>query len=216
MPQAPFADRADAGRALARRLAELGLERPLLVGLARGGVPVAVAAAAELGGGAEVDVGVARKITAPGRPEAGLGAVAVDGEPVWFDRALRHADLTPDALADVVAAERAEAVRREEAYGAGPRSRAGGREVVLVDDGVATGMTVRAALGALAAAGPARLVLATPVASPPALERLAAEWHGLPVAVVAVLVPDDFRAVADVYDDFSQLTDDDVRRVLGR
>ena len=209
----PFADRTDAGRALAAPLVELGLRRPLLVGLARGGVPVAAAAATALGRGAEVDVGVARKITVPERPEAGLGAVAVDGAPVWFDAALQHAGLTPDALADVVAAERAEAARREEAYGAGPRGRVADRDVVLVDDGVATGMTVRAALGALAAGGPARLVLAVPVASPPALARLAADWGG---TVVAVLVPPDFRAVGDVYDDFAQLTDDDVRRVLGR
>jgi len=207
----PFVDRADAGRALAAPLAELGLRRPLLVGLARGGVPVAVAAAAALGGDAEVTVGVARKITAPGRPEAGLGAVASGGEPVWFDLALRHAGLGPDDLADVVAAERAEAARREEAYGT--RGSVAGRDVVLVDDGVATGMTVRAAIGALGAAGPARVVLAVPVAAPSALERLAAAWGG---PVVAVLVPPDFRAVEDVYDDFDQLTDDDVRRVLGR
>ena len=209
----PFADRAAAGRALAPALAGVGLHRPLLVGLARGGVPVAAAAAAALGGGAEVDVGVARKITAPGRPEAGLGAVAADGEPVWFDLALQNAGLTPDALDDVVAAERQEAVRREEAYGAAWRGRVAGRDVVLVDDGVATGMTARAALGALAAGGPACLVLGVPVAAPPALERLAEDWGG---TVVAVLVPPDFRAVGDVYDDFGQLTDDDVRRVLGR
>jgi predicted phosphoribosyltransferase len=211
-----FADRVDAGRALAPRLRELGLARPLLVGLARGGVPVAVAAAQELAGGAEVAVGVARKITTADRPEAGLGAVAADGEPVWFDLALQNAGLTPDALADLVAAERAEAARREEAYGCGWRTRASGRDVVLVDDGIATGVTVRAALGALAAAAPARLVLATPVAAPVALERLAAGGDDAGVTVVAVLVPDDFRAVSDVYDDFAQLTDDDVRRVLGR
>jgi len=192
---AAFADRTDAGRALGRALAELDLHRPLLVGLARGGVPVAAAAAEALGDGAEVDVGVARKITALERPEAGLGAVAVDGEPVWFDLALQNAGLSPGALDDLVAAERTEAARREEAYG------------------VATGMTARAGLGALAAGGPSSLVLGVPVAAPPALERLADDWGG---TVVAVLVPPDFRAVGDVYDDFGQLTDDDVLRVLGR
>ncbi|MDD7969108.1 phosphoribosyltransferase [Actinomycetospora lemnae] len=203
-----FADRTAAGHALGERLADVGLDRPLVVGLARGGVPVAVAAARVLD--ADVDVGVARKITAPGRPEAGLGAVAVDGEPVWFERALQSAGLTSDALADAVAAERAEAARREEAYGAGWRPRVPGRDVVLVDDGIATAVTVRAALGAIAAAGPARLVLGVPVASPPSLERVG------DVEVVAVLVPEDFRAVGDAYDDFGQLTDDDVRRVLDR
>ncbi|GAA4809773.1 hypothetical protein GCM10023200_54480 [Actinomycetospora chlora] len=209
----PFADRIAAGRALAPHLTALGLHRPLLVGLARGGVPVAAAAAAALGGGAEVDVGVARKITAPDRPEAGLGAVAVDGEPVWFDRAVEHSGLDPEALAAAVAAERAEARRRELAYGAGWRAAAPGRDVVLVDDGIATGVTVVAALGSALAVGPARVVLATPVAAPVALERIAGVWDG---TVVAVLAPEDFRAVSDVYGDFGQLTDDDVRRVLGR
>jgi predicted phosphoribosyltransferase len=181
--------------------------------MARGGVPVAAAAAMALGEGAEVAVGVARKITAPGRPEAGLGAVAVGGEPVWFWTALENAGLTPDELADAVAAERREAARREEAYGVAWREHAPGREVVLVDDGIATGVTVRAALLALAAVGPARLVVAAPVAAPVAIERLTWDWDG---TVVTVLAPDDFRAVSDVYADFAQLDDDDVRRVLGR
>ena len=212
----PFADRFAAGRALAAPLGELGLLNPLFVGLARGGVPVAAAAAASLDVPADVDVGVARKITAPGRPEAGLGAVASDGEPVWFDLAMHIRGLTPDALAEVVAAERAEARRREEVYGAGWRGRAPGREVVLCDDGIATGMTVWAALGALATAGPSRLVLAVPVAAPSALERLGHDWTGPAVTVVTVLQPPDFQAVSEAYDDFGQLTDDDVRRVLGR
>lgn len=212
----PFADRAAAGRALAAPLAALDLSRPLLVGLARGGVPVASAAAERLaaqGLDAEVDVGVARKITEPGRPEAGLGAVAADGEPVWFDLALRHRGLTPEALAGPLAAERTEARRREDAYGAGWRQHAAGRDAVLCDDGVATGMTVHAALRALGAAGPARTVLAVPTAAPSALARLADDWGG---PVVALHRPDDFRAVGDAYDDFAQLDDDDVRRALGR
>ena len=116
----PFADRAAAGRALAAPLADLDLHRPLLVGLARGGVPVAAAAAdalADEGVDAEVDVGVARKITTADRPEAGLGAVAADGEPVWFDLALAQRGLTPDVLHAPLAAQRDEARRREEVYG---------------------------------------------------------------------------------------------------
>lgn len=203
-----FADRADAGRRLGRELAGLGLARPLLVGLARGGVPVAVAAAAVLGGAAEVDVGVARKVTRPGRPEAGLGAVAADGDPVWFTDALEQQGLRPEQLTEQVENERAEARRREAAYGATWRERAPGRDVVLVDDGVATGVTALAALRALEVVGPARLVLATPVIAPTTVGRLAHVWGG---EVVAVTVPARFRSVGDHYDDFDQLTDADVR-----
>jgi putative phosphoribosyl transferase len=208
-----FRNRVHAGRALGVALAPLGLARPLLVGLARGGVPVAVAAAAVLGDDAEVDVGVARKVTRPGRPEAGLGAVASDGDPVWFTAALERQGVTPGELAGAVEQERAEARRREAAYGATWRDQAPGRDVVLVDDGVATGMTALAALRALEVVGPARLVLAAPVIAATTRERMAGEWDG---PVVAVTVPERFRAVGDHYEDFGQLTDDDVRAALGR
>ncbi|MDT7742939.1 MAG: putative phosphoribosyl transferase [Actinomycetota bacterium] len=206
-----FSDRADAGRRLGAELAGLGLARPLLVGLARGGVPVAASAASVLGADAEVDVGVARKVTRPDRPEAGLGAVAADGEPVWFVAALRALGLRPEDLAEQVDAERAEARRREAAYGATWRGRAPGRDVVLVDDGVATGVTALAALRAIEAVGPARLVLAAPVIALTTLDRLGSEWGG---EVVAVTVPDGFGAVGDHYDDFGQLSDADVRGAL--
>lgn len=206
-----FRNRVDAGRALGVVLSRLGLVRPLLVGLARGGVPVADAAATVLGDGAEIDVGVARKVTRPGRPEAGLGAVAAHGEPVWFTAALERQGLSPEELADAVAEERAEARRREAVYGATWREHARGRDVVLVDDGVATGMTALAALRALEVVGPARLVLAAPVIAPTTPPRLAAEWGG---EVVAVTVPERFRAVGDHYEDFGQLTDEDVRGAL--
>lgn len=206
-----FADRAHAGRALAAPLAALGLRRPLLVGLVRGGVPVATAAASALEG-ADVDVAVARKVTRPEHPEAGLGAVAGEGEPVWFARALENQELTPADLTEQVAVAREEARRRESAFGVRP-SAAAGRDVVLCDDGVATGVTARAALVALAAAGPSRLVLATPVVAATTLRRLDHEWGG---EVVAIVVGEDFRAVADHYDDFTQLTDADVLALLGR
>lgn len=213
---ARFADRADAGRTLAAPLAALGLDRPLLVGLARGGVPIAAAAAAALvadGVGAEVDVGVARKITTADRPEAGLGAIAAEGEPVWFDLALESRGLTPEVLYAPLAAERAEVRRREQAYGARWRGRVPGRDTVLCDDGVATGMTVHAALRSIEAANPSRLVLAVPVAAPSALARLDEVWGG---TVIALRAPEDFSAVGEAYADFGQLDDDDVMRALGR
>jgi len=206
-----FVDRAAAGRALVAPLAALGLRRPLLVGLARGGVPLAVAAAAQLAD-AEVDVAVARKIGLSGRPEAGLGAVATDGEPVWFARALENQGLTPPDLDEQVTAAREEARRRHIALGAGRRDPAG-RDVVLCDDGVATGVTAHAALIALATAGPNRLVLAAPVVAATTIRRLDREWGG---EIVAVAVLEDFRAVADHYEDFAQLTDDAVLEMLRR
>jgi putative phosphoribosyl transferase len=208
-PDRRFADRADAGAALAERLVGLELRRPLVVGLARGGVPVAVAAAARLGG--EVVPGVTRKIVRADRPEAGLGAIGTVGDPVWFDLALDQAGLTPGKLGREVEKARAEARRREKAYGASWRTRAPGRDVVLVDDGIATGVTVLAGVRALEAVGPARLVVGTPVAAPSALLRLRASWGG---PVVAVTVPRGFRVVSHYYDDFEQLTDADVRRAL--
>ena len=144
-------------------------------------------------------------------PEAGLGAVAADGDPVWFTTALERQGLTPDDLAERVDEERAEARRREAAYGATWRERAPGRDVVLVDDGVATGVTALAALWALEAVRPSRLVLAAPVVAATTVERLAQEWGG---EVVAVVVPGEFRAVGDHYDDFAQLTDAEVRSAL--
>ena len=206
-----FADRSEAGRALAVPLAALGLRRPLLVGLVRGGVPVAAAAAAELGD-AEVDVAVARKITLRQRPEAGLGAVSGEGDPVWFTRALENQGLAPSDLEEEIAAARAEVRGRERTVGAG-RHRPTGRDVVLCDDGIATGVTAHAALLALAGQAPSRLVLAAPVAAASSVRRLEGEWGG---EVVAVVVDEDFASVGDHYDDFTQLTDADVDRALGR
>lgn len=217
-----FADRDDAGRALVGPVAALGLERPVLVGLARGGVPVAAALAAGLGGagrgtgGLEIAVAVARKVTRPGAPEAGLGAVAAEGEPVWFSAALEQQGLSPDGLVDEVAAAREEVRRREAAWVTDRRDTdwravVGGRDVVLVDDGVATGVTAHAALLALATRGPRRLVLATPVIAAASRRRLAHEWGG---EIVAAAAPEDFDAVASSYDDFHQLTDDDVTVAL--
>jgi putative phosphoribosyl transferase len=207
-----FADRDDAGRRLADEVARAlppAAGRPLVLALPRGGVPVAVHVAARTGG--EFGIVLARKIGAPGRPEFGVGAIAEDGPPVFDHEILAALGITADDLAGTVAAERAELHRRVRRYRAGrPAPRATGRVVVLVDDGLATGVTARAALRRLRADRPERLVLAVPVCSPTARDALSAEAD----EVVCLSAPPSFRAVGEWYGDFRQLTDDDVDATL--
>ncbi|GAB7052838.1 phosphoribosyltransferase [Catenuloplanes indicus] len=208
-----FTDRADAARrlagAVADHLATLPPGRPLVLGLPRGGVPMAALVARQVDG--DLDVTVARKIGAPGHPEFGIGAVAASGEPIFDLRSLDRLGLSPADLAADVDRERTEARRRLVAYrGTHPPPQAGGRIVIVVDDGLATGVTARAAVRALRAAGPAHLALAVPVCTPEARELLAAETD----AVLCLHCPPDFRAVGAYYDDFAQLTDADVHAAL--
>jgi predicted phosphoribosyltransferase len=207
--RAVFADRGAAGHALATAVARTvpRVPRPLVLALPRGGVPVAAPVAERLG--ADLGMLLARKIGAPGRPELGVGAIAEDGPPL-FDAALLDAlRLTADDLAGAVAYERAELARRARAY-RGDRAPPdpAGRVVVLVDDGLATGVTARAALRWLRARGAARTVLAVPVCSPPARAALRAEAD----AVICLHAPRAFRAVGEWYTDFHQLSDEDVSR----
>jgi putative phosphoribosyl transferase len=209
VPPSAFTDRADAGRQLAQHLARLELAAPVVLGLPRGGVPVAVEVAAALG--APVDVLVARKIGAPGRPEFGVGAIAEGGEPLFDADLLRGLRLTPDDLADTVAAERAELARRVRLYrGTRALPELAARTVVLVDDGIATGSTARAALRAIALRRPARTVLAVPVGPPETLTAMADDAD----EVVAVLTPRRFGAVSRFYDAFPQLSDGEVTAAL--
>ncbi|WP_033262279.1 phosphoribosyltransferase [Amycolatopsis vancoresmycina] len=206
-----FADRADGGRCLADELRRRGWTDPLVLGLARGGVPVAAVVARRLG--ADLDVAVARKIGAPGRREYGVGAVTPDG-PASYDEAALHAlGLTAARLARAEARERAEARRRFRRYRAGrPPAVLTGRDVILVDDGLATGVTATAALREVRAARPRTLVFATPVAAPEAADRVGAEADD----VVCVAEPPGFRAVGQWYADFHQTSDDDVLDLLFR
>lgn len=215
-----FADRADAGRqlaALARyRLAEFGpdaLERLIVLGLPRGGVPVAAPVADALG--APLDVLVVRKLGVPGHPELAMGALAsLAGRRVTVTNEDVLANLAGNperALARVSESEGAELERRESAYRADrPPLNVAGSRVLLVDDGVATGATVKAAIGALRAGGAASVTVAVPVAPADTL----AELRELADEVLCVSTPDPFWAVGQAYVDFAQTSDDEVIELL--
>ena len=204
-----FDDRRHAGRELARRLAGLDLKSPVILGLPRGGVPVAWEAARALD--APLDALVVRKIGAPGNPEVAVGAVAAGGVRVWNDELLRDLGLTPQGLEGAVRRELAELERRERAYrgGAAPPD-AAGKTAVIVDDGLATGATLRAALLAVRRLRPARTVAAVPVASARALDEL----RGVADELVCLQVPPGFSAVGQFYADFSPTTDEEVVALL--
>ena len=204
-----FEDRADAGRVLAAKVAELGLQHPVVLGLPRGGVPVAAEVARALG--APLDVFVARKVGAPGHEEYGIGAVAEGGAWVADEAVLPRLGITPDEFDRLAAREDAAVVAQVERFRQGrPLPSIVGREVVLVDDGLATGMTALAALRALRRLRPARLVLAEPVCAASAVHLLAGEADD----VVCVHQPEEFHAVGAWYGDFSPTADDEVLRLV--
>ncbi|MFG1972163.1 phosphoribosyltransferase [Nonomuraea fuscirosea] len=204
-----FADRAEAGALLAERLQDA--HDPVILALPRGGVAVAAPIARALG--APLDVLVTRKIGYPPTPELGVGAIAEGGEPVFDLTLLSRLGLTPESVAHVVEDERRELSRRVRAYrGDRPLPALEGREVIVVDDGLATGSTARAALRAVARARPAKVTLAVPVGATETVESLRAEAD----EVVVLLTPIDFRAVGQWYEHFEQLTDADVLRLLDR
>ncbi|AXI81307.1 phosphoribosyltransferase [Peterkaempfera bronchialis] len=208
-----FQDRREAGRALAEELRERqragALPEPLVFGLPRGGLPVAREVADALG--APLEALVARKIGAPGQPELAIGAIAGEAPPLWDQEALRWLHATPEELAPLAERERVELRRREALYRQGrPVPELAGRTAVVVDDGLATGFTARAALRSVRIRHPARLVLAVPVGSREATEALAAEAD----EVVCLHQPYVFGSVGRWYEDFGQLTDDQVLELL--
>jgi putative phosphoribosyl transferase len=207
-----FADRTDAGRRLAGRLGHLaGTPGLVVVGLPRGGVPVAAEVARALG--APLDVIVVRKLGVPARPELGMGAIGEDGVRVLDDEIVRRAGVTPAEIAAVEARERIELERRAARFRIGrDRVPLRGRTVVVVDDGIATGSTARAACLVARVEGAARVVLATPVAPVGWTDRL----RDVADELVATATPEDFDAVGQFYDDFSQTTDEEVVASMAR
>ncbi len=204
-----FQDRRDAGLQLAARLSHFRDERPIVLGLPRGGVPVAFEVARALD--APLDVIVVRKLGVPFQPELGMGAIGEDGARVLNDDVVRLARVTPDELAAVEARERREVERRADLYRQG-RSMIplAGRTVIIVDDGIATGGTARAALQVARAHGARRVVLAVPVAPEDSIADMAA----LADEVVVIETPTPFYAVGEWYTRFTQTPDDDVIRLL--
>jgi putative phosphoribosyl transferase len=203
-----FVDREDAGRRLAVVLEDLAGSPVIVLGIPRGGVEVAAAAAQVLA--APLDVVVPRKIGAPGNPELGIGAVA-EGVEVLDERLIRILDVDPDYLAVEIAEQRREIARRTAAYRKDrPPPVVAGRVAVVVDDGVATGGTAAAAVRWARARGASRVILAVPVAPPDAVRRLEAEAD----EVRALATPEYFYAVGQWYEEFPQVSDERVVELL--
>lgn len=204
-----YADRHDAGRALAPELKRLALSEPLVLGLPRGGVPVAFEIAKALG--AQLDILVVRKLGAPSQPELAIGAIASGGIRFLNDRIIEALGVSESALEEVESYERNELERRELMYrGDRPRPDLAGRDVILVDDGIATGATMLAAVDAVRSRDPATVIVAVPTASAASLRKLEAAAD----KVVCLDAPPDFYAVGQFYVDFSQTTDAEVAGLL--
>jgi len=206
-----FHDRTDAGRRLAQRLTAYRGPDTVVLALPRGGVEVGYEVAREIG--APLDVIVARKLGAPGQRELGIGAIAPGGVRVLDEETIAFLNISPRAIDAVAAEEAAEMNRRERLFREGrPAIDLGGRAVILVDDGLATGVTARAAVRAISMQRPRCVVLAVPVCAPETAAALRGEVDDL----ICVESPPDFMAVGRWYEDFDQTSDDEVIELLAR
>jgi putative phosphoribosyl transferase len=205
-----FQDRKAAGKALAEHLRQPLQGKPaVIVGLARGGVATARAVADVLK--LPLDVVCPRKIGAPGHAELAVGAITESGQPVWNEELLRQLGLSPTSMAAAIQEQSDEAQRRLKRFRHGmPERQWKGKTVVLVDDGLATGATMRAALRAARAEGAAQIMVAVPVSPPETLARIAAECD----AVICLSTPEFFEAVGQFYEQFDQVSDDEVLALL--
>jgi len=207
---ARFEDRRQAGRVLGDVLAtHLERDDVVVLALPRGGVPVGYEVARRLG--APLDVFVVRKLGMPGHEEYAIGAIASGGVQTVNDAFAHRFGITPETIAEIAARERRELERREHAYRADrPAHDVAGKIAILVDDGLATGATMRAAVLGLRQLRPARLIVAVPVAAAEAC----ADLQNVADHVVCATTPEPFRAVGLWYQDFRQTTDEEVRALL--
>jgi putative phosphoribosyl transferase len=204
-----FVDRTDAGRRLAERLADYARLEPVVIGMARGGVPVAAQVADRLG--APLDVLVVRKIGVPWHPELGVGAIAEGGASVANDSLIADLGLRAEELAAVIERERRVLDERVRRYrGSRPPVPVEGRVAIVIDDGLATGYTARAAIDALRRRGASKVVLAVPVGPRHTIEAL----RSVADEVVAVDPRDDLYAIGEFYADFSQTSDEQIVALL--
>lgn len=205
-----FADRAEAGRVLAERLEGLRGADAVVLALPRGGVPVGYEVARHLD--LPLDVIVVRKLGVPSQPELAMGAIGEDGVRFVDERLVATARVRPEELDSVEDIEREELERRVRRY-RGDRDRIPleGKVALIVDDGIATGSTARAAATVARLSGAERVIIAAPVGPSDAVERLSADAD----EVVIASTPDHFQAIGSFYDDFSQTTDTEVRALLG-
>lgn len=207
-----FRDRAEAGRMLAKKLMKYaGRPDVLVLALPRGGVPVAYEVARALH--APLDIFLVRKLGLPGREELAMGAIASGGVLVLNNDVVRALNIPEHVMQSVAEEERQELQRRERLYrGDQPAVNVRGRTVILIDDGLATGSSMRAAMAALRQQVPARIVIAVPVGPP----ETCAEFQGEADEAVCALTPEPFYAVGLWYQNFSQTTDEEVRDLLER
>jgi putative phosphoribosyl transferase len=207
-----YRDRTEAGKRLAAELAGYaGRQDVLVLALPRGGVPVAFEVARALG--VPLNVFLVRKLGVPGHEELAMGAIATGGVRVLNEDVVRYLNIPGEVIDAVAAEEQRELERREKLYrGDRPAPNVRGKTVILVDDGLATGSTMRAAAAALRQQAPARIVVGVPVSSLATCDKFRDEVD----EVVCAFTPEPFHGVGQWYEDFSQTTDDEVRELLGR